>query len=231
MEDASHSRVKQKTVPVRVLLLGDRMVGKTAIKSKFIWPSSTLQDDYIPTIIPDFLTKKLIIDHCLVNLVIWDSSGNDKYFSSCEVFYKYNECCLLVFDLNNEESLKKLDKFRLRYLDRCKDNKLVPFVVLLGNKSDIQPSETEAMKLAIKNICECWGGAPFFRTSAKTGENIPEVFNLVIKMALTKRNNVVSHNHTVPKNEPKQRGKTPSLLETSFDPVQTQEQPKRCNIQ
>ena len=78
---------------------------------------------------------------------------------------------MLVYDISKKESFESIQS----WIDDCKS--AAPetvLMVLVGNKSDLteerKVSEEEGREFAEKN------GLLFFETSAKTGENVKEVF-------------------------------------------------------
>ena len=77
--------------------------------------------------------------------------------------------------MNDENSFHNIDK----YIDEIKNNKNIeqPIIILVGNKCDCEKivSENE-----IKEYCKKRNLINYFETSAKTGENVHEMFNHVV---------------------------------------------------
>ena len=64
--------------PIKIGLLGDTRVGKTSICNSFI--GMEFQNDYIDTMIYDKFEKKVKLnDGNEIKLVIWDTSGQERF--------------------------------------------------------------------------------------------------------------------------------------------------------
>lgn len=58
-------------------------------------------------------------------------------------------------------------------------------IVLVGNKSDLQNSRTVPKVQAVKTSEE-WGCVPYYETSARTRENVDEVFTNLCRQIIRK---------------------------------------------
>lgn len=107
-----------------------------------------------------------------VALGLWDTAGTDEYDQLRPLSYPDTHIFIVVFAVNNEESLQNLEK---KWIPEVRANTDCPFIVV-GNKSDLRKdssmagrcvdSETArklAMKLGAKRYIEC---------SAKTQESM-----------------------------------------------------------
>lgn len=63
----------RKKVLLKVIILGDSGVGKTALMNQYV--NKRFSTSYKATIGADFLTKEIIIDDKLVTIQIWDTAG------------------------------------------------------------------------------------------------------------------------------------------------------------
>ena len=80
---------------------------------------------------------------------------------------------LIVFDLSNLDSFNNCVHW-IREVNKHADKKVC--TVIVGNKCDLTENQVEKEK--IEGLCE-QHEMSFFRTSAKTGENINESFEFV----------------------------------------------------
>jgi Ras-related protein Rab-7A len=69
----------RKKVLLKVIILGDSGVGKTALMNQYV--NKRFSASYKATIGADFLTKEVMIDDKLVTLQIWDTAGKTCYAS------------------------------------------------------------------------------------------------------------------------------------------------------
>ncbi len=155
----------------KVVLIGNGAVGKTATLYRFV--KKEFKESYMLTIGAEFLKKQLKFKKDIVELLIWDMAGQDRFANVRKSFYTNTAGALLMFDLTNADTFFQLDKWLTELKQNAGD---VPFV-LIGNKVDLvetvgrtlDPEET-------KKFAESHGSI-YIETSAKTGVNIEEAFN------------------------------------------------------
>jgi len=102
----SHVQSAKKKVLLKLIILGESGVGKTSILNQYV--SGKFSEEYKATIGADFLTKELTLDDKLVTLQIWDTAGQERFQSLGSAFYRGSDACVLVYDITNEQSFKKL---------------------------------------------------------------------------------------------------------------------------
>ena len=111
---------------------------------------------------------------------LWDLGGQDSFKSLRKLYLEGANGALLIFDVTQSKSFEKLrdwiHDFKLAREDEP--------ILLIGNKNDlkgkIQISDEEAKEFAKEFNME------FISTSAKTGTNVEEAFNKLIKTILDK---------------------------------------------
>jgi len=155
---------------MKVIVIGDYEVGKTAITRRFI--DNTFDLGYIPTVQLKISTKKLDFEDTHVKIVIWDVGGQVTHMSPYRTdFYEGAQSAIIVVDRTRPKTLENAEKW---YKDSKRAiSKKIPYV-LVGNKSDLvdnivldeQDLQNEAEKLDMH----------YFITSAKTGQNINDLF-------------------------------------------------------
>ncbi len=116
----------------------------------------------------------------MVDLQIWDTSGQDMYKNLTSIYYRDAHTAVMVFDYTNPTSLDNL-KFWLAELDdRVNTNDII--IKIVGNKHDLI-DECEK-KLNLDDVKEALSDFDtsrfeFFKTSAVTGENIAALFSSI----------------------------------------------------
>ena len=77
---------------------------------------------------------------------IWDTAGQEKFNSINFTYYRGTNCCILVFDLNDEFSFEALPKWKREFMQKAnpKNQFTFPFVVI-GNKTDLPRRVDEAV--------------------------------------------------------------------------------------
>ncbi|XP_065910499.1 ras-related protein rab7-like [Dysidea avara] len=170
-----------RKVMLKIMLLGDSKVGKTSLMNQFV--SKKFIEMYKASIGADFLTKEVMVDDKLVTMQIWDTTGNARFQSLQQAFYRGSDCCVLVFDVTNNSSFCTLHKWRDEFLKHAKpsDPDNFPFVVL-GNKIDLEDRQVSIVQAV--NWCESKNNIPYFETSAKEDTDIEQAFQAIAKNAL-----------------------------------------------
>ncbi|XP_022105356.1 ras-related protein Rab-7a [Acanthaster planci] len=171
----------RKKVLLKVIILGDSGVGKTSLMNQYV--NKKFSNQYKATIGADFLTKEVMVDDRLVTMQIWDTAGQERFQSLGVAFYRGADCCVLVFDVTNQNSFKSLDSWRDEFLIQAspRDPENFPFVVL-GNKIDMENRQVSTKRA--QNWCSSKNSIPYFETSAKESINVEQAFQTIAKNAL-----------------------------------------------
>ncbi|KAI9301800.1 small GTPase superfamily [Cunninghamella echinulata] len=179
----------RKKVLLKVIILGDSGVGKTSLMNQYV--NKKFSSQYKATIGADFLTKEVMVDDKLVTMQIWDTAGQERFQSLGVAFYRGADCCVLVYDVNNNKSYESLgqwhDEFLVQASPRDPDN--FPFVVL-GNKVDVDESKRMVSQKRAMAFCQAKGNIPYFETSAKEAINVEQAFQTIAKNALQQETDV-----------------------------------------
>ena len=153
----------------KIVLLGDVYVGKTSLATRF--SKNEFKDQIESTSGGVFFTHTIEKDGNRLQFDIWDTAGQERFRALGALYYKTSKAALIVFDLTNPSSLKKAMDW-IEELHKNADPNIV--MALVGNKVDMtdqrQISSEEAAKFAEEN------GLYYYECSAKTGENVREMF-------------------------------------------------------
>lgn len=160
-------------VQFKLVLLGESAVGKSSLVLRFV---KNQFDDYREsTIGAAFLTQTITLDEgTKVKFEIWDTAGQERYKSLAPMYYRNANCAVVVYDITQRSSLDKA-KAWVKELQRQASDGIV--IALAGNKLDlaanraIETSEAEAYAKE--------AGLLFFETSAKTAENVNQIFTAI----------------------------------------------------
>ncbi len=152
---------------LKVVLIGDVAVGKSSIIRRATGES--FLKDLSSTIGVDFQ------DFAIGNtrFQIWDTAGQERFRSVAKQFYRGSHVVLFVFDLTNKDALMTVQTF----FEEVKQHAPNASMYLIGNKSDLTAERKivheDALQLAVMN------DMMYYETSAKTKENIMEIFQYV----------------------------------------------------
>ena len=165
---------------IKILTLGDTMVGKSSIVLRF--SDNKFDDNQFATIGIDFKTKYIKVRDASVKVLIWDTAGQEKFRNIAKQYYKGANGVLLIYDVGNRKSFERLEY----WISELKENNKIDelYTILVGNKIDLREkrviSREEGERYALNNNIN------YSEVSAKTGEGILELFNEITKGTMDK---------------------------------------------
>jgi small GTP-binding protein len=200
-----------KSVQVKLVLLGEAAVGKSSVVLRFV--SNEFQANKEPTIGAAFLTQKCRLEDRVLRYEIWDTAGQERFHSLAPMYYRNAQAAVVVYDVTKASSLEKAKSW-VKELQRQANPNIV--IALAGNKVDLvlpspstsgansssesedeaddataTPGETpgadgqpESLRQVPREEAQAYAteaGLLFFETSAKTGEGVVEIFTEIAK--------------------------------------------------
>jgi len=157
-----------KKVLLKVIILGESNVGKTAILGKYV--NDSFLATHKATIGADFMTKEITIEDKMITLQMWDTAGQERFKSLGNSFYRGADAAVLVYALDDKETFQKVEEWRSNFLNLSNETSEDFPILLLGNKSDLESTRavqtTEGQRYATDK------GMIFYETSALNGSNI-----------------------------------------------------------
>ena len=153
----------------KIIFLGDQYVGKSSILNRFY--QDKFEPDYQATIGLDFHSKNVEINGNSVRLLLYDTAGQEKFKSLIPMYIRDANIIIVVYDISNKDSFTHTD----HWVNETKDLKREDAIfVLVGNKIDLEEKRVVTKKEAEDFATE--KGFLFYEVSAKTGEQIQELF-------------------------------------------------------
>ena len=175
MKKETQKKSEIKEFEVKICLLGDVNVGKTSIASRFCKNSFT--DNYINTIGGAYQQQNIVLNNgAKIKLHIWDTSGQDRFRSMTNLYYRDAQVAILTYDVTNEQSLESLNYWLNELNDKTEINDML--LCLAGNKIDVEASKRQVSTSKGKAFAE-EHNMIFFETSAKTGAGVKELFQAI----------------------------------------------------
>jgi small GTP-binding protein len=164
-----------KRLPLKVVLLGKSGVGKSSIIGYY--GIGSFSEEAKVTLGVDFLPKDITVGTETIHLRIWDTAGQEKFKSVIPAYIRGCNIAIIVFDGSDLETFEEANVY-FQDVKTARGNDAV--VALVANKSDLVTDEQfdTARKFAKENKCL------FFVASAKTGENICEIFQATAELAV-----------------------------------------------
>ena len=168
----------------KIIFLGDQAVGKSSILNRFA--QDKFEQEYQATIGLDFHSKNAIINGANVRLLLYDTAGQEKFNSLIPMYIRDANIIIVVYDVTVKDSFAHT----IHWVNETKDLKKEDAIfVLVGNKIDLESTRVVSTKegedFAKQN------DFLFFEVSAKTGENVHELFNNNIFPHMAKKFNIV----------------------------------------
>eukprot|EP00897_Mesotaenium_endlicherianum_P004333 jgi/Mesen1/3928/ME000209S02949 len=141
-----------KNLRAKLVLLGDSGVGKSCIVLRFV------RGQFDPS----------------SKFEIWDTAGQERYASLAPLYYRGAAAAIVAFDITSAETFSKA-KFWVKELQQHGASGMV--LALVGNKADL----IDQLDVALEEVEEyaASNGMFYIQTSAKTAENVNELFEQI----------------------------------------------------
>ena len=163
----------------KFVILGDHEVGKSSIIRMFVEKKFT--EDYRATIGLNVLTHTFEFFGNEIGATIFDLGAQNYFRRFRKVYYSGAQAAFIVFDLTNQESFSSVLNWYQELKDFTADEEIP--IVIVGNKSDLsterQINYKDGVKLANKLSENETIKLSYIETSALTGENVEDAFNLI----------------------------------------------------
>jgi Ras-related protein Rab-6A len=182
-EQDSNNESGEESVNVarhKIIFVGDAGVGKTTIISRIM--DNPFTEAYEPSIGVDFMSKNILFRGQNIKLQMWDTAGQEKYKGLIPSYVRNSSIVFVIFDVSTKTSFDNIPNW-INFIRTIENTTLV----LCGNKIDLAEREVkreEGEALAQKE------GIAYFEVSAKTGDNIKNMFyNSVADLPTFSENN------------------------------------------
>ncbi|MFX0100667.1 MAG: Rab family GTPase [Candidatus Hodarchaeota archaeon] len=156
---------------VKLIFIGDAAVGKTSLINRYA--TKTFKENFLPTLGVSITSNKVELPNSRVTVQFstWDMGGQENFKRVRSKYYSGARACFMVFDLAERSSFENLVNW-----EKEKDQFAGKIItIVLGNKNDLTRgvSRQEAEDFANQH------GYTYVETSALTGNNVPESFQLL----------------------------------------------------
>ena len=155
----------------KVILVGNKKVGKTSISNRFV--ENTFTENYETSTEVKFKRKNVVIPNTqnIAELHIWDTLGQERFKALAPIFFRRSIAALLVYDVCDRDSFLALETWCQQLKDNTEENIVV---ILVGNKVD-KPDKVISYDMGAEYARE--KGFGFMEVSAKEDINIKSAFS------------------------------------------------------
>ena len=191
-EDLDEMTSGDVTRTVKCLVVGNGHVGKSTYVRRFC--RGKYEDEYKKTIGCVFGERRGFkvrtypfhkhpkeAPRSAVDMIVWDTAGQEEYRELNHKYYAGAGCVLLCFSTRDKSSLKDLPGWRAKVLELC--GKDVPMCVVQTKVDASEDSADSVTPTEAKNAAREMG-LKLFRISSKEGRGIDEPFEYVASMCL-----------------------------------------------
>ena len=167
MEEASSQ--SDNGIPLKIAVLGQTLVGKSALTFRFINNKFPNEHD---TTIEDAYSIPSRIDDIQCQLEILDTAGQDDYQTMLDTWINSSDGFILVYSIDNKESFDSAKGRYERILKLKGDQKVA--ITFVGNKCDLEENRKVTSEEA-ENFCSS-NKITFMEASALKVINVKEAF-------------------------------------------------------
>ncbi len=168
----------------KVIVIGDPAVGKTSLLTKFA--KNKFEEKYLPTVGTNIMKEPIELEgtNVTVNLMFWDIAGQPQFYMLHRPYFNGADGVFLVFDITRSSTFSNVNnwysaavKYGLSGIPR----------LLIGNKVDLKEERKIILPMA-EHLSEKLN-APYFETSARTGENVKVIFHKIAELVYKSKEN------------------------------------------
>lgn len=165
-----NEELAQYDVSFKIIIIGDSFVGKSCLTIKAA--KNVFENYYTSTVGFEFFSMLYKINSKIIRLQIWDTCGQEEYRSLIQNFYRNASLAILVYSIDKRTSFENLEVWLNEIKGRGSPDVKI---FLVGNKNDLSENREVSIEEGQK-FYEDHKLNLFIETSAKSGENVQELF-------------------------------------------------------
>ena len=165
-----NEELAQYDVSFKIIIIGDSFVGKSCLTIKAA--KNVFENYYTSTVGFEFFSMLYKINSKIIRLQIWDTCGQEEYRSLIQNFYRNASLAILDYSIDKRTSFENLEVWLNEIKGRGSPDVKI---FLVGNKNDLSENREVSIEEGQK-FYEDHKLNLFIETSAKSGENVQELF-------------------------------------------------------
>ena len=143
MSQPFESSPTEEVIDIKITVLGNTLVGKSALTYRYI--SNKFPEDHDTTIEDQYkIVSKIEGYQCQIEIL--DTAGQDDYQSMLDTWISFGEGFVLVYSIDQKDSFEVL-KDRYERIKRNKEDEKAP-VIIVGNKCDLEDKRAVSKEMA-----------------------------------------------------------------------------------
>ncbi len=168
-------------IKFKVVIAGAKNTGKTSLLRRYC--TGKFDKSTLSTIGVDFETKKVIVDDTEILLNIWDFAGERKFRLLFPSYVSGASGAVMLYDITNKDSLADLHRW-IKIIESVSQPPRTK--LLVENKIDLEAQRVITREDGEELFKQQRFQGKILGTSAKTGENVEEVFQMLGREILDK---------------------------------------------
>ena len=168
----------------KIIVIGDPAVGKTSLLAKYA--TNKFEEKYLPTVGVSILKEPVELKeyNAKVNLMFWDIAGQPQFYMLHRPYFNGADGILLVFDITRSSTFSNVNNW---YSAAVKYGLSGVPKILVGNKVDLKEERKIILPMA-EHLSEKLN-APYYETSALSGENVKVMFQEIADLVFKSKEN------------------------------------------
>lgn len=167
----------------KLVVVGDPGVGKTSTILRFT--DNAFLRTYVPTLGVSITEKIIHANDKVIETILWDIAGQNKFQTMRRHFYQGSEAILLIFDLTNRISFTSIKNWYGDVMKNMEKHHHPMIGYIFGNKSDL--TEVRKVKLVEALALAKELNLKYIETSAMTGRNVEYAFYDIAESVIRSR--------------------------------------------
>jgi len=171
----------KEEIMLKVSLFGEKNVGKTTLAKRYL--TGDFDIDIKSTLGSEIFIKFLTFKDYLITVQVWDFGGEGMFRFLLPIYSKGSSGGIFMYDLSRTQTLNNLDVFLNLFKQGLEEGKKEVPILLVGGKLDLVINRDDISQ-NVRNLIESRNLFNFIECSAKTGENVEHVFELLVEKIL-----------------------------------------------
>ena len=132
----------KQAIPFKICLVGNAAVGKSCIVDRYI--NDNFANNSAATLSAEFFTKVLTVSPpgyppAKIKMQIWDTAGAEQYRSLTKLYYQKAAVVILVYSMNDYESLDQLSHWAQEVEENAHKNTIK--IVVCAKSDNVEDDE------------------------------------------------------------------------------------------